>query len=66
MESVEIKVDKVKCNGCASNIKNGLADINGVTSIEVDVASGTVSVTGERLDRQLIVSKLAALGYPEK
>lgn len=63
---MEIKVDKVKCNGCASNIKNGLADMNGVDSIEVDVASGTVNVTGEQLDHQAIVSKLTALGYPEK
>ena len=62
---LEIKVAKVKCNGCVTNIKQGLADMSGLESVEVDLASGVVSINGESLDRQVIVSKLAELGYPE-
>ncbi len=62
---LEIKVAKVKCNGCVANIKTGLADMGGLESVEVDLASGVVSINGESLDRQLIVNKLAELGYPE-
>ncbi len=65
MERMEINVDKVKCNGCAVNIKNGLAGMDEVNSVEVDVAIGKVSITGEGLDRESIASKLAELGYPE-
>jgi len=62
---LEIKVANVKCNGCVVNIKNGLAEMNGLESVAVDLASGVVSVTGEGLERQPIVTKLAELGYPE-
>ena len=62
---LEIKVANVKCNGCVANIKTGLAEMNGVESVAVELASGLVSITGEGLDRPEIVSKLAELGYPE-
>ncbi len=62
---LEIKVGNVKCNSCVANIKTSLADVSGLESVEVDLASGVVSINGESLDRQAIVSKLAELGYPE-
>ena len=62
---LEIKVTNVKCNGCVANIKNGLAETNGVESVAVDLASGVVSINGDGLDRHGIASKLAELGYPE-
>jgi len=62
---LEIKVAKVKCNGCVANIKTGLAEVNGIESVEVDLVSGVVSINGDDLDRHGIVSKLAELGYPE-
>ena len=62
---LEIKVAKVKCGGCVTNIKQGLADMSGLESVEVDLASGVVSINGESLDRQTIVNKLVELGYPE-
>ena len=62
---LEIKVANVKCNGCVVNIKNGLAEMNGLESVAVDLASGVVSVNGGGVDQQGVVSKLAELGYPE-
>lgn len=61
---LEIKVAKVKCNGCVANIKTGLAEMNGIESVAVDLASGVVSIDGEALDQQAIANKLAELGYP--
>jgi copper chaperone len=61
---MEIKVTNVKCNGCVAAIKNGLTDMAGVESVEVDLASAVVSIEGD-VDRQVIVQKLAELGYPE-
>jgi len=65
MQVLEIKVANVKCNGCVANIKTGLAEMNGIESVAVDLASGVVSINGEALDQQAIANKLAELGYPE-
>ena len=62
---LEIKVANVKCNGCVANIKTGLAEMNGIESVAVDLASGVVSINGEALDQQVIANKLVELGYPE-
>jgi len=62
---LEIKVANVKCNGCVANIKTGLAEMSGIESVAVDLASGVVSINAEALDRQAIANKLAELGYPE-
>lgn len=65
MRVLEIKVANVKCNGCIANIKTGLAEVNGIESVAVDLASAVVSINGEALDQPAIVNKLAELGYPE-
>ena len=62
---LEIKVANVKCNGCVANIKTGLAEMSGIESVAVDLASGVVSINGDGLEQQVIVSKLTELGYPE-
>ena len=62
----QIEVENVKCGGCAAAIREGLAGVTGVESVEVDVASGRVEVTGNGLDRGEIATQLAALGYPER
>ncbi|MBK8700282.1 MAG: heavy-metal-associated domain-containing protein [Saprospiraceae bacterium] len=59
-----IQVSNVKCDGCISNIKNGLIKVEGVHSIEVEENKKTVHVDAET-DRQALVTKLAELGYPE-
>ncbi len=61
MQTLNIKVAKVKCQVCAANIKKGLADVG---EVAVDVATGEVEIQGVNLDRQQITVKLAELGYP--
>lgn len=65
MQSLEIKVNNVKCNGCVANIKNGLADLGGIDEVTVDLSSGAVTISGTALERQSIIQKLSELGYPE-
>lgn len=65
METLEMKVGNVKCNGCAANIKNGLAAMAGIDTVEVDVNGGMVTISGNGLERDAIAAKLAELGYPE-
>jgi copper chaperone len=64
MEEMELKVINVKCGGCASAIRDGLLSLPGIEAIEVDIASGMVSIRGSGLDTTAIHSKLGELGYP--
>lgn len=60
-----IQVENIKCNGCATSIKNSLLKIDQVEAIEVNVDDEIVSYTG-KAEKALIINKLADMGYPEK
>ena len=64
MSSLQLQAQNIKCAGCATNIKNGLVDIAGIDSVEVDIPSGTVRIEGSEPDLTTITAKLAELGYP--
>ncbi|TPW10783.1 MAG: Cd2+/Zn2+-exporting ATPase [Halothiobacillaceae bacterium] len=64
MAQSQLRVKNVKCGGCATNIRDGLASLPGVVNVEVAVASGEVTITGEGVDLTQVSAKLAALGYP--
>jgi len=61
---MKFQVANVKCEGCAANIRDGLASIDGVSKVSVDVSCGEVEVLGGALIQELLTAKLAALGYP--
>ncbi len=58
-------VQKVTCDGCATNIREGLLSLSGIDSVEVEVSTGQVTVQGTQLSREELAGKLATLGYPE-
>ena len=57
-------VQKVKCDGCVTTIRDGLLNLCGVETVEVEVATGQVTVQGDQLSRDELAAKLTALGYP--
>ncbi|HEY0720379.1 MAG TPA: heavy-metal-associated domain-containing protein [Gammaproteobacteria bacterium] len=65
MQTEVFKVKNVKCGGCVANIQKGLGTLAGVTAVEVVIAGGDVTVTGDHLDRTQLSAKLKELGYPE-
>lgn len=66
MVTHQIFVENIKCEGCVANIKENLQQIKGVTAVEVYRGEQKVCVSGIALEKQELVKKLAALGYPEK
>ncbi len=64
MQAMKFRVDNVKCDGCATNIRDGLGNVEGVSHISVDVARGDVEVHGDTLARDVLTARLAELGYP--
>ena len=63
--SLSIQVENIKCSGCANSINKGLMDEVGVSTVEIDVENGMVSIDGENLDRDAIAAHLLKMGYPE-
>ena len=65
MDEFTLMVENVKCAGCVATIRDGLATLPGVAAVDVEQATGKVTVRGEALSRQTLSNKLTALGYPE-
>ena len=64
MQQIKLKVSNVKCGGCVSNIQNGLRDMAGLASVDVDIPTGEVTLQGDHPDLAGIKEKLRTLGYP--
>ena len=50
------------CNGCVNKVTNAVEEVAGVDDIDVDVATGTLEVTGN-VDDAAIRSAVAEAGY---
>ena len=61
-----IKVENIKCGGCVSSIQNTMLQMPGVSDVVVSRENESVSISGNKLNRQRLVNRLAELGYPEK
>lgn len=66
MQTFTIEVDNLKCGGCANTIRKSLADMDGVSGVEVDADIKTVTFTGAGALKDAVLAKLKSLGYPEK
>jgi len=67
MNTETIKVENLKCNGCASTIKKGLLKLEGISAVTIDIESSIVKVDfkGDNQDVEILKTKLAKMGYPE-
>jgi len=61
-----IDVENIKCEGCASTVRDALGRIGGVHEVEVDIAAGRVTVAADEGLRDAITAALQASGYPER
>ena len=66
MKTEEIIVANLKCNGCATTIKNELLKLNGISAVEVFNEKDMIKVSyDDNVERKVIIDKLHSLGYPE-
>jgi len=61
----QIKVENIKCGGCASTIRSKLEAMDGVDKIDVEIDQGIVKVEGTDDTRDAVTVRLLKLGYPE-
>ena len=62
----DFDVENIKCGGCAGTIKKRLQADAGISSVEVDVAAGRVSIEAETDATERWRAELLSMGYPEK
>lgn len=65
MKTEKIKIENLKCNGCASTIKKGLLNFDEVESVDVYIEDSVVEIGYNGNDIEKYKNKLSALGYPE-
>ena len=63
---IELEVQNVKCQGCASAIRDGLGKNPQIREVQVDVPTGRVTVEADSDIRAELGAALKGLGYPEK
>ncbi|HHJ34713.1 MAG TPA: cation transporter [Gammaproteobacteria bacterium] len=63
--SYEIKVENIKCGGCAGTISKRLNELEAVCDCEVEVETGIVRVDADETSKLEVARLLLKLGYPE-
>ncbi len=65
METRLFKIEGMMCNHCRTNVEKALRNIEKVSNVVVDLASGTATVEGDASDAT-IISAITELGYTAK
>lgn len=60
--TVLLRIEGMKCAGCANAVRDALAQVPGVVEVSVDVSSGEATVTGSASSGAL-TEALQAAGY---
>jgi copper chaperone CopZ len=56
-------VHGMTCDHCVMSVREEVGELAGVTSVDVDLASGRLTVTGANLDDSAVADAVAAAGY---
>ncbi|MFC7382231.1 heavy-metal-associated domain-containing protein [Sphaerisporangium rhizosphaerae] len=64
MSVVTYTVKGMTCGHCVSSVKEGVTGVPGVTSVEVDLASGSLTVEGDGLvEEARVMAAVHEAGY---
>jgi copper chaperone len=59
----EYAVHGMTCAHCVMSVREEVAEVAGVSAVDVDLASGRLTVTGTNLDDRAIGAAVEAAGY---
>lgn len=62
MQTIELNVQGMTCGSCVKHVKAALSQLAGVSSVDVDLSSGRVRVTGSA-NTEAMISALDSAGY---
>jgi copper chaperone len=67
MSTIHLEVQGMSCGGCVKNVTAALKPLTGVSTVDVDLQAGHVTVNGEfPQGADSLVLALTAAGYPAK
>jgi copper chaperone len=62
-ETLTYNVAKIHCAHCGASIKEGVSELSGVESVDVDVDTKVVTIRGESLDDKALRGAIEEAGY---
>jgi copper chaperone CopZ len=62
-ESLVYSVPAIHCAHCAASIREEVSEVDGISSVEVDLESKLVTVSGTALDDAAVRAAIAEAGY---
>jgi copper chaperone len=62
-ETITYAVPAIHCGHCAASIKEEVAGVEGVESVEVDLDSKVVTIQGQQLSDQALRGAIKEAGY---
>jgi copper chaperone len=63
VETREYTVQGMTCSHCVLSVREEVCEVPGVSAVEVDLASGGVTVTGADVDERAVRAAVADAGY---
>jgi copper chaperone len=67
MSTIHLEVQGMSCGGCVKNVTAALQPLAGVSTVDVDLQAGHVTVNGDLAQGgNPLVLALTAAGYPAK
>jgi copper chaperone CopZ len=65
-EQMELKISGMSCQHCQRAVREALSECPGVTSAEVDLASGHAKIFGKHLNIETLIAAVKSAGYDAK
>ncbi|MEU0539604.1 heavy metal-associated domain-containing protein [Nocardia sp. NPDC005978] len=56
-------VSGMSCGGCVGKVKNEIGKLSGIDGVDIELATGRMTVIGGALDDNLIQNTVRNLGY---
>jgi copper chaperone len=56
-------VEGMTCAHCALSVREEVSEVSGVSSVDVDLASGRMTVTGDEISDEAVRTAVADAGY---
>jgi copper chaperone CopZ len=62
-ETHQYVVQGMTCQHCVASVTEEVSEVEGVTGVDVDLASGRVAVHGAGVDEEAVVAAVSEAGY---
>jgi copper chaperone len=62
-ETHDYTVQGMTCSHCVLSVREEVSDVPGVSAVDVDLASGRMTVTGQDIDDDAVRAAVADAGY---